>query len=168
MTSLGTSYTSNIMINWSESSGGPPEWPGLEHLSHEERLSGGVVQSGCWAPDSNTPSAYKVTRKMEPGPSQQRMVGGSQNIHWNRRFQLGIRKNFFTTAKYNCGQFPSLGIFKTQVAKALSNLVWFQSWPCSEQDAGYPLKSLPTNYSVVLFCICIVEILFLTGNHTGE
>lgn len=52
-------------------SGAPVPW---------EEAEGGVFRLAAGAPDSSTPSAYKeVTRKMEPGPSQQDMVGGQEN-----------------------------------------------------------------------------------------
>lgn len=137
MSSFGASNTSNIMINWSECRRELPEWSGLEHLPQEEGLAGGrgLFSLASGAPNSSIPNAYgQVTGKMKPGPSLQGMKGEWESVSWNWRFWLGIKKIFLTTSITVTSLHP--WVFKTQVAKALRNLVWFHRWPGSEQDVG--------------------------------
>lgn len=75
-----------------------------------------------------------------------------------RRIFLFLVKKKFTTRTARqwvglpgeVGWPPSLGVFKTQMDKARSNLVWFHSRPCFEQEVALDdfLRPLPTSFSL--------------------
>ena len=83
---------------------------------------------------------------MEPGSSQRCMVGGweTMSVSWNERFWMGVRKSFFTLRTVRqwerlpreIVQPLSLEFFKTELDRALRNLVWPHSWPWFEQEVG--------------------------------
>lgn len=117
----------------------------------------------------------EVIREMEPGSLQCCMVGGWETISWNERFRMGVRKSFFIlrTVKQwerlprEVVQPLSFEFFKTELDKALRNLVWPHSWPWFEQEVGLETfgglfqPELSLDYYAIFCLMCCKSVLIL-------
>lgn len=166
MSSLGTSNKSNIMSHWSESSGEPPEWSGMEHLRCEERLRREFVPSGCWGTSQQHPQCLW-------GGHQEDGAGTFRAGHGGRTREQQLQQEIPTWYKEKLFQYSQALLWAVSIlgmAKALSNLVWFHSWPCSEHDVGLDTPWNP--FQPELFNNSVLHLhcwdLALSGNFTGE
>lgn len=63
----------------------------------------------------------KTTVQLVPTGYKEQQITMRKIRHWSRLPRVVV-------------QSPSLDVFKAQLVKTLSNPVWFQSWPCFEQE----------------------------------